>query len=89
MTAWEHLELDGANVSREETGVSHDDLGARRYDGTVEIDGKWYGIETKGGTAKRSPSQREFDNWLNAPGNSVKTKDGRTLVGVFDVRVYR
>jgi hypothetical protein len=89
VTAWEHLELDGAIVSRGETGVSVPGVGVRKYDGTVQIDGQWYGIETKGGSAKRSPSQRTFDNWLNTPGNSVGTKDGRTLVGVFDVWIDR
>ncbi|MET0493764.1 MAG: SpvB/TcaC N-terminal domain-containing protein [Actinoplanes sp.] len=89
VNAWEHLEMDGAIVNRGETGVSAPGVGVRKYDGTVQIDGQWYGIETKGGSAKRSPSQREFDDWLNKPGNTVTTKDGRTLVGVFDVWIVR
>ncbi|MEV6631570.1 polymorphic toxin-type HINT domain-containing protein [Actinoplanes sp. NPDC051470] len=89
VTAWEHLEMDGAIVHRGETGVSVRGVGVRKYDGTVQIDGQWYGIETKGGSAKRSPSQRAFDSWLNTPGNTVATKDGRTLVGVFDVWIDR
>lgn len=62
---------------------------SRKYDGTVEIDGLWYGIETKGGSASRSPQQAAFDAWLNTPGNTVMTPDGRTLVGVFDVWIDR
>ncbi|OLF05402.1 hypothetical protein BU204_37190 [Actinophytocola xanthii] len=89
MTAWEHLELDGAIVRRGETGVRVPGVGARKYDGTVQIDGQWYGIETKGGSAKKKDGQRAFDQWLNSPGNSVQTKDGRTLVGVFDVWIDR
>ena len=61
----------------------------RKFDGTVEIDGDWYGIEVKGGAARRSPEQRIFDEWLNSPGNSVNTSDGRTLNGVFDVWIDR
>ena len=61
----------------------------RKYDGTVEINGQWYGIEVKGGTAKKNPQQRQFDDWLNTPGNTVTTSDGRTLVGVHDVWIDR
>ncbi|MCW6006219.1 hypothetical protein K1W54_16765, partial [Micromonospora sp. CPCC 205371] len=89
LTAWEHLEVDGAKVMRESTPVSAPGQGTRIYDGTVQIDGKWYGIETKGGTGSKKGGQAAFDNWLNAPGNTVKTKDGRTLVGVVDVWVPR
>ncbi|MFC8192365.1 hypothetical protein ACFUMH_11980 [Cellulomonas sp. NPDC057328] len=87
--AWEQLELDGADVRRGETHVSIPGIGARKYDGTVQIDGQWYGVEVKGGKAKRSAEQREADAWLNTPGNTVQTKDGRTLVGVFDVWIVR
>jgi hypothetical protein len=89
LTAWEHLELDGANVMRGETPVSAPGFPVRKYDGTVEIEGQWYGIETKGGTGKRNPQQAAFDDWLNTPGNTVTTPDGRTLVGVFDVWIDR
>jgi RHS repeat-associated protein len=87
--AWDQLTVDGAIVSRVETPVSVPGLGGRKYDGTVQIYGQWYGIEVKGGTAKRSPSQRAIDGWLNTPGNTVRTSDGRTLVGVFDVWIDR
>ncbi|WP_371778487.1 polymorphic toxin-type HINT domain-containing protein [Streptosporangium subroseum] len=87
--AWDNLETDGAVVRRNETAVSAPGLPVRKYDGTVQIDGKWYGIEVKGGTAKKTPQQREFDNWLNKPGNTVTTADGRTLVGVHDVWIDR
>ncbi|GAA4365068.1 hypothetical protein GCM10023088_10060 [Actinomadura verrucosospora] len=84
----DQLELDGAPVIRKETLVFVPGFRPRKYDGTVQINGNWYGIEVKGATAKRSKPQRSFDDWLNAPGNMVTTKDGRTLVGVFDVHIY-
>lgn len=83
--AWDQLELDGAVVGRGETPVTIDGIGVRKYDGTVQLDGEWYGIEVKGRTGKRNPHQRKADEWLNTPGNTVRTADGRTLVGVFDV----
>ncbi|MFJ7166539.1 ricin-type beta-trefoil lectin domain protein [Streptomyces globosus] len=87
--AWDQLEMDGAVVMRNETAVSAPGMRVRKYDGTVEINGQWYGIEVKGGTAKKNPQQREFDDWLNTPGNTVTTSDGRTLVGVHDVWIDR
>lgn len=83
--AWDQLELDGAVVGRGETPVHIEGVGVRKYDGTVQLDGEWYGIEVKGRTGKRNPHQRKADDWLNTPGNTVQTADGRTLVGVFDV----
>lgn len=32
-------------------------------------------------------NQAAFDNWLNTPGNTAQTSDGRTSVGVFGVWV--
>ncbi|MFG2677709.1 polymorphic toxin-type HINT domain-containing protein [Streptomyces sp. NPDC048392] len=87
--AWDQLEMDGAVVMRSETAVSAPGMRVRKYDGTVEINGQWYGIEVKGGTAKKNPQQRQFDDWLNTPGNAVATSDGRTLVGVHDVWIDR
>ncbi|MFE3830659.1 polymorphic toxin-type HINT domain-containing protein [Streptomyces sp. NPDC059092] len=87
--AWDQLEMDGAVVMRNETAVSAPGMRVRKYDGTVEINGQWYGIEVKGGTAKKNPQQRDFDDWLNSPGNTVTTGDGRTLVGVHDVWIDR
>jgi hypothetical protein len=87
--AWDQLEMDGAVVMRNETAVSAPGMRVRKYDGTVEINGQWYGIEVKGGTAKKNPQQRQFDDWLNTPGNTVTTSDGRTLVGVHDVCIDR
>ncbi|MFV2117301.1 LamG-like jellyroll fold domain-containing protein [Streptomyces sp. Act-28] len=87
--AWDQLEMDGAVVMRNETAVSAPGMRVRKYDGTVEINGQWYGIEVKGGTAKKNPQQRQFDDWLNTPGNTVTTSDGRTLVGVHDVWIDR
>ncbi|UUU37016.1 RHS repeat-associated core domain-containing protein [Streptomyces sp. CA-210063] len=87
--AWEQLEVDGAVVMRKETPVSAPGFRPRKYDGTVEVNGQWYGIEVKGGTARKNPQQRKFDDWLNKPGNTVTTSDGRTLVGVFDVWIDR
>lgn len=76
-------------VIRQETSVSAPGFRPRKYDGTVQINGQWYGIDVKGGTAKKNPSQRAFDDWLNMPGNTVTTAHGRTLVGVFDVWIDR
>ncbi|AUS82065.1 hypothetical protein C1701_26935 [Actinoalloteichus sp. AHMU CJ021] len=87
--AWDQLEMDGAAVMRNEPAVSVPGMRARKYDGTVEINGQWYGIEVKGGTAKKNPHQRQFDDWLNSAGNTVTTSDGRTLVGVYDVWIDR
>jgi hypothetical protein len=56
---------------------------ARRYD-------EWYGIETKGGTATKTPEQRAIDDWLSKPGNTLTTQDGKRLVGVREVVIrYR
>jgi hypothetical protein len=88
-TTWERLELDGANVVRGETPVSAPGFKVRKYDGTVEIDSEWYGIEPKDGTGKRRPDQKACGKWLNTPGNTVQTKDGRRLIGVFDVWIDR
>jgi hypothetical protein len=63
---------------------------ARRYDGAVKINGEWYGIETKGGTATKTPEQRAIDDWLSKPGNTLTTQDGKRLVGVREVVIrYR
>ncbi|MFF7473474.1 DUF6531 domain-containing protein [Streptomyces sp. NPDC008092] len=84
LTTWENLELDGATVIRKEVAVKVPGFKVRKFDGLVKINGQWYGIETKGATAKRNPDQKKFDDWLNTPGNTVTTKDGIKLVGVFD-----
>ena len=86
--ALDGLENEGLVVNRDQTKVASPDFDKTRiYDGTVQIDGKWYGVETKGGTASKDAHQRAFDAWLNAPGNTVRTRDGRTLEGVIDVEV--
>lgn len=54
----------------------------RFYDGFVQQNGKWYGVETKSGSAKRTPQQRAIDDWLNKPGNKLTTSDGREIHGV-------
>ena len=59
----------------------------RKYDGAVKIRGKWYGIETKGGSASKTPEQRAIDEWLKRPGNSLTTADGKVLEGVQEVRI--
>jgi hypothetical protein len=59
----------------------------RKYDGAVKIRGKWYGIETKGGTASKTPEQRAVDDWLKRPGNTLTSSDGRILEGVQEVRI--
>ncbi|WP_405623976.1 DUF6531 domain-containing protein [Streptomyces sp. NBC_00076] len=84
LTTWENLMLDGATVIQKEVPVQAPGFKVRKYDGLVKINGRWYGIETKGGNGKRNPDQKKFDDWLNQPGNTVTTKDGKTLVGVFD-----
>ncbi|MFJ4185164.1 RHS repeat-associated core domain-containing protein [Kitasatospora sp. NPDC089509] len=84
VTVWDHLETEGATVIRRETGVRVKGFPLRKYDGLVNIDGLWYGIETKGASAGRTPEQREFDDWLNTPGNTANTTSGIELHGVFD-----
>ncbi|MES0835626.1 polymorphic toxin-type HINT domain-containing protein [Nocardiopsis tropica] len=60
--AWDQMEMDGAVVMRNETAVSEPGMRARKYDGTVEINGQWYEIEVKAGTAKKNPQKRKFDD---------------------------
>ncbi|MFE1250955.1 hypothetical protein, partial [Streptomyces sp. NPDC058766] len=84
LTTWENLMLDGATVIAREVSVKAPGFKVRKFDGLVNINGHWYGIETKGGSAKRNPDQKKFDDWLNLPGNTVTTKDGLVLEGVFD-----
>lgn len=54
----------------------------RYYDGFVEQDGKWYGLETKSHSASKTPQQRAIDTWLNQEGNTMTTSDGKTIHGV-------
>ncbi|ULR56084.1 DUF6531 domain-containing protein [Streptomyces deccanensis] len=84
LTTWENLILDGATVVAREVSVKAPGFKVRKFDGLINISGHWYGIETKGGSAKRNPDQKKFDDWLNLPGNTVTTKDGLVLEGVFD-----
>lgn len=84
LTTWENLMLDGATVIPREVSVKAAGFPVRKYDGLINLDGHWYGIETKGDTARRSAAQKKFDDWLNLPGNTVTTKDGLVLEGVFD-----
>jgi hypothetical protein len=59
----------------------------RRYDGAVNINGEWKGVETKSGGATRTPEQRAIDTWLRQSGNSLTTSDGRVLTGVHDMKM--
>lgn len=59
----------------------------RSYDGAVQIGDSWKGVETKFGTASRTPQQRAIDTWLNTPGNTLTTSGGRVLDGVHDMRM--
>jgi hypothetical protein len=59
----------------------------RNYDGAVKIGDTWKGVETKFGTASRTPQQRAIDTWLNQGGNSMTTGNGRVLEGVQDMRM--
>ncbi|GAA1982509.1 LamG-like jellyroll fold domain-containing protein [Catenulispora subtropica] len=85
-TTLDQLELDGAPVVRGSVTVRVPGVGERIYDGAVQIDGKWYGVETKGGTSPLTPRQQAADAWLNTPGNtatSVGGNSGYNLEGVF------
>ena len=84
---WDHLETEGVPVVRQETGVKVDGFPLRKYDGLMQTDEGWFGIEVKGGGAGRTPPQRAFDNWLNTPGNTATTTSGIELQGVFDAWV--
>jgi hypothetical protein len=86
-TVWDHLDTEGLNVIRQETGVQVDGFPLRKYDGLVQMEDGWYGIETKGASASRTPPQRAFDNWLNQPGNTAMTTSGIEIRGVFDAWV--
>jgi hypothetical protein len=77
-------------VVRGAVSVNVPDVGLREYDGAIELNGEWYGIETKGGTASLDARQRAADNWINTPGNSavsVGANSGYTIVGTFDAWV--
>jgi hypothetical protein len=85
-TTLDQLELDGAPVIRGAVTVNIPGVGPRIYDGAVQIDGKWFGVETKGGTSPVTPRQQAADAWLNEEGNtavSVGANSGYTLEGVF------
>jgi hypothetical protein len=85
-TTLDQLETDGFDVIRGTVTVEIPGVGERMYDGAVKIDGKWYGIETKGGDSPWTPRQRAADDWLDTPGNSAVTvggNSGYTLVGTF------
>jgi hypothetical protein len=85
-TTLDQLELDGAPVVRGTVTVDIPGVGERMYDGAVQVDGVWYGVETKGGSSPLTPRQRVADEWLNEPGNSavsVGANEGYTLEGVF------
>ncbi|MFD3682358.1 polymorphic toxin-type HINT domain-containing protein [Streptomyces sp. NPDC058613] len=88
-TVMDQLELDGAPIFRGQVHARVDDFPLRKYDGAVQIDGRWLGVETKGGTSPLPPPQRRFDDWLNTPGNSVTTSGGMTLEGTFNAWVPR
>ncbi|MFJ5880438.1 polymorphic toxin-type HINT domain-containing protein [Kitasatospora cineracea] len=88
MTVWDHLQTEGVTVVRRETGVRVPGFRLRKFDGLANIDGRWYGIETKGASAGRDPEQKRFDDWLNTPGNTAVTLNGGyELHGVFDAWV--
>jgi hypothetical protein len=59
----------------------------RKYDGAVKMGGQWLGVETKGGSASKTPEQRAIDNWLKKKGNTLTTADGKILTGVYDMRI--
>ncbi|QMU70139.1 ricin-type beta-trefoil lectin domain protein [Streptacidiphilus sp. P02-A3a] len=87
-TVWDHLQTEGVTVVRQETSVRVPGFKLRKFDGLANIDGLWYGIETKGASAGRNPDQKLFDGWLNTPGNTAVTLNGQyELHGVFDAWV--
>jgi hypothetical protein len=88
-TVMDQLELDGAPIIRGQVYARAQGLPLRKYDGAVMVDGRWLGVETKGGKSPLTPPQKKFDEWLNKPGNSVTTKDGVTLEGTFNAWVPR
>ncbi|MCD9875371.1 RHS repeat-associated core domain-containing protein [Streptomyces sp. NR30] len=86
-TVMDQLELDGAPIVRGQVYARVPGFPLRKYDGAVQIDGHWLGVEVKGGSSPLTPPQREFDNWLNTPGNTVTTSGGLTLEGTFNAWV--
>jgi hypothetical protein len=88
-TVLDQLELDGATVDRSQKYVRAPNFPLRIYDGAVKVDGRWFGVETKGGKSPLTPQQKTFDDWLNTPGNSVTTLDGVKLEGTFIAWVPR
>jgi hypothetical protein len=84
-TTLDQLELDGAPVVRGPVTVQVPGVGTRIYDGAVQIDGDWLGVEMKGGTSPLTPRQKAADSWLNTQGN-VATSGGSN--GGYDPRRY-
>ncbi|MEV7238980.1 polymorphic toxin-type HINT domain-containing protein [Streptomyces sp. NPDC051020] len=86
-TVMDQLELDGAPIVRGQVYARVPGFPLRKYDGAVQIDGRWLGVEVKGGSSPLTPPQRTFDDWLNTPGNTVTTSGGITLEGTFNAWV--
>ncbi|MGW5611640.1 polymorphic toxin-type HINT domain-containing protein [Streptomyces sp. NPDC003753] len=86
-TVMDQLELDGAPIIRGQVYARVPGFPLRKYDGAVQIDGRWLGVEVKGGSSPLTPPQRTFDDWLNTPGNTVTTTGGITLEGTFNAWV--
>ncbi|MFF7646727.1 RHS repeat-associated core domain-containing protein [Streptomyces canus] len=86
-TVMDQLELDGAPIVRGQVYARVPGFPLRKYDGAVQIGGRWLGVEVKGGSSPLTPPQRTFDDWLNKPGNTVTTTGGLTLEGTFNAWV--
>ncbi|MDQ0762012.1 RHS repeat-associated protein [Streptomyces canus] len=86
-TVMDQLELDGAPIIRGQVYARVPGFPLRKYDGAVQIGGRWLGVEVKGGSSPLTPPQRAFDQWLNKPGNTVTITGGPTLEGTFNAWV--
>lgn len=82
--------IPGIRVVGREVYVRVPNMGNRRLDLVVEINGKLYGIEAKSGNAVRSASQKAKDAVINGGGCKAFGKsaiegqiDGREIEGVF------
>lgn len=91
-TVWDQIEQSqGWTVIRGRVYTADKEGNIRVYDGVARSpDGKNYGIETKGGTARRTPEQREFDNNVKSGESNpvgVGKHKGLKIDGVMDFRV--
>ena len=67
-TAMDQLAMDGAKVQRGQQSVQVDGFPRRNYDGAAQVDGKWLGVETKGGYVAQDGPAEDIRRLAEHPG---------------------